>query len=253
MTQINFAGIVDNSTLDYPDEVCAVIYLCGCPFRCPWCQNPELLDAAKSKVCRKVELDFLVEKLKENFLIGAVTIIGGEPLMQKETLEVIKKIKKETKLKIKLDTNCYYPERLKESLPYLDSFATDIKAPMNQLYGKVVGLPDRWRKITEEIEKSLEILKSWKGFKEARTTIVPGLIDTERDIEEIAKIVHRYNFNIYTLQQFRADKTLDERYENLPLPSPELMKRLGKAAKKILPKTKVRIVTQQHGFEEIKL
>lgn len=249
MTEINFAGIVDNSTIDYPEKLSAVVYLCGCPYRCPWCQNAELVFNEGN--CKPTGIDEIIDQLKENFLIQAVCVTGGEPLMQKETIEFLKGIKSETDLLLKIDSNGFFPERLKKALPLLDFFTTDVKAPPNERYGEVVGLPDQWQKIVERVEKSLDILKKWEHQKEARTTIVPGLIDKKEDIEKIAKLVDDVGFTLYTLQQFRAERTLDPEYEKVQSPSLELMQELGTIAKKHLSKTKVQIVTQQNGFEEI--
>jgi pyruvate formate lyase activating enzyme len=249
MTKINFAGVVDNSTIDYPNELCAVVYLCGCPFRCPWCQNFELV--FNKGACRPTEIEEIIAPLKENFLINAVCITGGEPLMQKETLELLKKIKDETKLKLKIDTNGYFPEQLERALPHLDFLTMDVKAPLNELYGKVTGLSDQWEQIVKRVEKSLEIVEKWSKPKEARTTIVPNLIDKEEEIRKIAKVVRNTGFTLYTLQQFRAERTLDPEYEKMKSPSLELMQKLGRVAKEQLPRIKVQIVTQQNGFEEI--
>jgi len=250
MTKINFAGIVDHSTLDYPGKVAAVVYLCGCPFRCPWCQNRELV--LEEENCRLTEIDSIIAELKENFLIDAVSVTGGEPLLQEETIELLKRIKSETKLLLKIDTNCYFTEMLEKTLPYLDFFTTDIKAPLDERYGNVVGLPDHWKEIVERIKKSLAILKDWDHEKEARTTIVPALIDRKEDIEEIAKTIKDTGFTLYTLQQFRPERTLDPEYKKIQSPSPEIMYELGKAAKKHLPDIKVQIVTEKIGFEEIR-
>lgn len=249
MTEINFAGIVDHSTIDYPGKVSAVVYLCGCPYRCPWCQNAELV--FNEGECRPTEIDEIVDQLKENFLIQAVCVTGGESLMQKEAIELLERIKSETDLLLKIDTDGYFPGRLSKALPFLDFFTTDVKAPLDERYGRVVGLPDQWRKIVEKVRESLSILKKWENQKEARTTIVPGLIDKIHEIEEIAKVVGDVGFTSYTLQQFRPERTLDPEYEKIQSPSPELMHKLGVVAKEHLPKTKVQIVTQQNGFEEI--
>jgi len=250
MTKINFAGIVDHSTLDYPGKSAAVVYLCGCPLRCPWCQNRELV--LEEENCRLTEIDEILRQLKENFLIDAICITGGEPLLQEETIELLKQIKSETRLLLKIDTNSYFPEMLGNSLPYLDFLTTDIKAPLDERYGKVVGLPEHWKEIVKRVRKSLAILKEWEHEKEARTTIVPGLIDRKEDIEETARIVGDTGFTLYTLQQFRPERTLDPEYEKIKSPSLELMHELGRAAKKYLPNTKVQIVTEKNGFEEIK-
>lgn len=249
MTEIKFAGIVDQSTLDFPGENAAVVYLCGCPFRCPWCQNPELVEETGN--CAKTDLDYIIDQLKQNYLISGVTITGGEPLMQKETLELLKRIKEETDLKVKLDSNCFFPETLSKVLEYLDGFTTDVKAPLDERYGRVVGLHDQWKKIVERVNKSHTLLGSWPKFKEARTTIVPGLIDSEKDVTDAAEAVKNMGAEMYTLQQFRSDRTLDPGYKDIESPSVEKMLALGKVAKDHLPDVKVQIVTRKNGLQEI--
>ncbi len=251
MTEINYAGTADHSTIDYPGEVAAVIHLCGCPYRCPWCQNKELV-LLDEKTCRKTDIEKIIKELNKNFLITAVTITGGEPLMQEETIELLKKLKEETKLLVKIDTNGHYPERLEKALQYLDYLAMDLKAPLDDRYGRAIGLRDHWENNIEKIKESLKILKKWGNLKEARTTIVPGHTDNEKAIQEIAETVKETGFDDYTLQEYRPENTLDKEYLKKKSPGHKKMKKLGEAAKKILPSTRVRIVTQENGFQEIK-
>ncbi len=251
MTEIIYAGIVDNSTIDYPGKVAAVVYLCGCPYRCPWCQNRDLL-TMNSPNCRKTDTREIIKELRENYLIEAVCVTGGEPLMQEETLDLLKEIKKETRLLLKIDSNCYYPRKLREALPYLDYFTTDIKAPLDQRYGKIAGLPDRWKKIVSRVRESHRILRDWDNPKEARTTIIPGLLEKKKEVRETAEIVKKVGFTEYTIQQFRPENTLDPEYEKKQSPPRELLQELAREAKKKLPNTRVQIVTLEEGFEEIK-
>jgi pyruvate formate lyase activating enzyme len=244
------AGIADSSTLDYIGKVSAVIYLCGCPYRCPWCQNPDLVEKAES-VCKTLSIDSIINALREDYLIGAVSITGGEPLMQPAVIDLLKEIKKETALCLKIDTNGFYPERLAEALPYLDFFSMDIKAPLDERYGKAIGLQDMWGEAVKNVKKCLALLKEWNNPKEARTTIISGLTDKKEDVVEIALSIKDAGFDYYTLQQFRPGATLDPKYSKAKIPAPAFMRELGRAAKEALPDTVVKIVTQQKGFEEI--
>ena len=72
------------------------------------------------------------------------------------------------------------------------------------------------------------------------------------DVLEIAKTVSDIGFNRYILQQFKSEQTLDPKMTGMKSPKRETMLKLGETAKSILPKTKVYIVTQENGFEEIK-
>jgi len=241
--KLKIGGIVDSSTVDYIGKLCAVVYLCGCPFRCGWCQNKELV---LERNCSIVDIEDIINFLNENFVIDAVCVTGGEPLMQKNVIELLRRMRNETELLIKIDTNLYFPDRLKTALKFLDFVSVDVKSPLDRRYDKLVGINCN----IDRIQESLEILKKWKMPKEARTTIVPNLVDSN-DIRDIAKIVRNVEFDYYTLQQFRPSNTLDEKFEELETLKREDMIKLGRIAKKFLPKTRVRIVTQENGFEEI--
>lgn len=247
--KISLGGITDSSTIDYPKKVCAVIYLCGCPLRCPWCQNPELV---LEKGCKEISINRIVSQMKKNFIIQGICFTGGEPLMQEETINLLKKLKEETDMPLKVDTNGYFPERLKKALAYLDYVAVDIKAPLDEKYGKTTGIQGSWRETVSKVKKSLNIIKESNVEKEARTTIVPGLNDTEDDIQDIAYTIKEIGFSRYALQQFRQEKTLDPEYMKKESPNIKQMRTLGKKAKEIVDETHVIIVTQENGFEEIK-
>jgi len=244
---LDFAGIVDSSTIDYPGKHAAVIYLCGCDFRCPFCHNREVV-FNDPKVCKKSTIEEIVQKIKENYLVEAVVITGGEPLLQEESLELLKTLKN-LGIKIKLDTNGSYPDRLANIINILDFISIDIKAPIEK-YGLAIGVSDS-RKIIENVEKSWKLVKDAKILKEGRTTIVPGINDSEEDIVKITELVLKGGFNIYTLQQFRPKNTLDPKYEDKSSPDIEQMRSLGKIAKKYLPDCRVRIATLEYGFEDI--
>ncbi|PKP55284.1 MAG: anaerobic ribonucleoside-triphosphate reductase activating protein [Candidatus Altiarchaeales archaeon HGW-Altiarchaeales-2] len=219
-------------------------YLCGCPYRCPWCQNADVA-LANPEVCREMEISEIIKNLKENFIIDAVTITGGEPLMQNETFELCLRIKNETNLLLKIDHNGFYPETLQKFLPLLDFIGLDIKAPFTEKYGSAVGRDD-WKNVVERVRRTCEILAEWDGKKEARTTVVPTLTD-ESEIIEIAKIANKYKFSIYTLNEFRAERTLDEKFQNIAPYSYEKMLNLGKIAKEYLDKAEVYVVTSKKG------
>ena len=251
MTLVNIAGIADSSTVDYPGKLCAVVYMCGCPYRCPWCQNPELVFGKGT--CAPAEIDSVVKALKQNFLISAVCVTGGEPIMAEGAVELIRKIKAETGYLVKVDTNGCRAEELKKILDYVDFVSIDIKAPLDERYGKAIGIPDGWEKAASDLEKTIEMLRKSGVETEARTTVVPGLIESDQDIIKIARLVSEAGFSHYVLQQFRPMNTLDPSYRRLKSPSREKLLAFGKVAKKHLPSASVRIVTQERGFEEIHL
>ena len=155
-------------------------------------------------------------------------ICGGEPTINKELPDFIKKIKKLDYL-VKLDTNGSNPEILKKLIDekLIDYAAMDIKAPLglksqipnpkSQIISK-----SQISKYQNEIKKSVEILKNSNIHYEFRTTVVPTVLD-KQDIIEIAKWIAGPDVKYY-LQNFRAEKTIDPKFEKIkPYSEKELL------------------------------
>ena len=41
---MKIGGLQKISLIDYPGLICAIVFLQGCNFKCPYCHNPELVD-----------------------------------------------------------------------------------------------------------------------------------------------------------------------------------------------------------------
>ena len=123
-------GFQKLSMIDYPGKASSVIFLYGCNFLCSFCHNPELLDPIKAKELKTYDESEILDYLCANvgFLDGVV-ITGGEPTLNPELPEFLKKIY-DLGLLIKVDTNGSNPEMLQELLnkKIVDFLAMDIKA-----------------------------------------------------------------------------------------------------------------------------
>ncbi len=225
------------SSVEYPGKISLVIFTGGCPLRCPYCHNPELIDGGKQVDLEEIKLE-IQDSL--NF-IDSLVITGGEPLVQFEELEELLKYLKNTDLKVKLDTNGCYPERLKKLIKWVDYVAMDVKAPFNK-YEEVTGAS-----IGDRVKESMEIAQnSPDTFLECRTTYVPGLLD-KQDIMEIVKDI---NCDLYTIQQFRNRVVLDEKLKSTPNPSRDELLEIAEEIKPFT--TRLKIKTSEFGEETIK-
>ncbi len=199
-------GLEKNTLIDYPGKIACTIFVSGCNFRCPFCQNPELvLDSRDLKEYSEKEImDFLQER--KEFLEG-VCITGGEPLIYPEIREFLRKIKK-IGYGVKVDTNGSNPNLLQELIDggLVDYVAMDIKASLKN-YGKSSGVKTDKEKIKESIEIVKKLVKKDKG--EFRITVVPGLHD-EQEIRSMADVLE--GGKVF-LQQFRNEKCLDRSFE----------------------------------------
>lgn len=172
---MEFSGLEKLSLVDYDDKLCCVLFTSGCNFRCPFCQNGDLVlnGISTASIPFNEILDYL--KKRRN-LLDAVTISGGEPTLMNDLKEKIIEIKKLGYL-VKLDTNGTNPTLLKDLVNshLIDYVAMDIK---NSLlgYSKTIGVTLKYEK---EIKESIEFLISNKIKYEFRTTLVNEFHDLE--------------------------------------------------------------------------
>jgi len=138
---IRIGGFQKQSLIDFPGKITSVVFTSGCNFRCGYCHNPELV-LPEFFPARDISCETILAYLQKNqFLLDAVTITGGEPTMQVGLPLFIKEIKA-LGLQVKLDTNGTHPEMVKSLVgnQLIDYVAMDIKAPLSLCsYRKVVG------------------------------------------------------------------------------------------------------------------
>ncbi|MDD2730915.1 MAG: anaerobic ribonucleoside-triphosphate reductase activating protein [Candidatus Portnoybacteria bacterium] len=199
-------GLQKLTLIDYPGKLAATVFTVGCNFSCPFCHNPELVDAKKIKeqprVPEKEFFDFLDSRREK---LEAVCITGGEPTIQPDLEKFIRKIK-DLGFLVKLDTNGTNPDLLEKFLAekLVDYVAMDIKTALEN-YGKVVG-----RDVSlANIQRSVELTRQAPDY-EFRTTILPAL-HSDEDILSIGRWLQ--GSKKYYLQQFRPIKTLDAAFE----------------------------------------
>jgi pyruvate formate lyase activating enzyme len=218
------------SLIDYPGEICAIVFTQGCNFRCPYCHNPELVNPEMYGECL-LEEEIFSFLAKRKGKIDAVTITGGEPTIQNDLIDFVKRVRK-TGYAIKVDTNGSHPEVIEKliSMKLLDYIAMDIKSPADKF--KALTKSDiGYHTITQTIEL---IMKSGISY-EFRTTVLKKLLD-ENDIVNIAHSIR--NARLYVLQQFVPSKVLDrglmqyESYSQEELES--LRKKITKSVSNIL-------------------
>lgn len=166
---MNIQGYQKLTLLDFPGKMACTVFTGGCNFRCPFCHNASLVN---DPLCYTSSADEVLQYLeKRKGILEGVCITGGEPLLQPDIIDYVKKIKAMGYL-VKLDTNGYSPERLKELLDtgLVDYVAMDIKASKEN-YPKATGIDID----IEKIEKSVELLKNGSIPFEFRTTVVKGI------------------------------------------------------------------------------
>lgn len=167
--------------LDYPGKVACTIFTSGCNLRCPFCHNASLVTKIDQNNYYNEEEILKYLEGRKNLLDG-VCITGGEPLLQNDIYDFIKKIKDMGYL-VKLDTNGTNPKKLIELVEknVIDYVAMDIKNSKEK-YAETSGIENL---NINNIEESVNFLLSDSVDYEFRTTVVDRF-HTIQDIEKIA-------------------------------------------------------------------
>ncbi len=175
-------GLQKLTLLDYPSHCACTVFLAGCNLRCPFCHNSALVLGDGD--LQMDEADFFSFLSKRKGLLDGVCITGGEPLLRKDLLPFLQKIK-DLGFAVKLDTNGTYPDRLKEVLDAgaVDYIAMDLKNALSY-YAQTCGVEVD----TDTIRKSIALICQSGVEYEFRTTCVKGFHTPERISELTAMI-----------------------------------------------------------------
>lgn len=164
-------GFNKTTLLDFPEHVACTVFTGGCNFRCPFCQNGDLVLHGGSLPVLDEEEVFGVLRKRKGILTG-VCVTGGEPTLQRD-LDVFLSRVKELGYLVKLDSNGYRPEVLQSLCVrgLVDYFAMDIKSsPEN--YARTAGVKELDMGL---IRESVDFIRSCGLDYEFRTTVVREL------------------------------------------------------------------------------
>jgi len=206
-------GLNKLTLLDYPGHMACLIFTGACNYRCPFCHNASLVLNPNSQPAISEEEIFAFLQSRKGILEG-VCISGGEPTLQADLPEFIRKIRA-LGYHVKLDTNGSRPGILKALLDegLLDYVSMDIKnAPKKYL--TTIGISEEPQDealpcfnnlITDSVRQSAELLMQSSIPYEFRTTVVKEL-HSEEDLLTIGKWLN--GARAYYLQSFRDSETL---------------------------------------------
>ena len=225
---MKFGGLQKTSLLDFPGRVCSILFTVGCNLRCPFCHNWRLILNPKPPFLS--EEDALKILLSRKKYVDAVEITGGEPAMNRDLPRFVKRLK-EYGFQVKLDTNGFYPEVLKECLPYLDYIAMDVKTSLEKY--RLLGA-----KSVDKMLESIEIIKEGNVDYEFRNTVVPKIVE-EDDVPKIGRLVK--GAKRFVFQQFRPGDTLDKVFSDMEPYSESVILRFSRIMKKYVSEVILRI------------
>lgn len=227
---LQLLGLLRTGMLDYPGRVAATIFTMGCPLRCPYCHNPELIRGAPPEhfVPRSEVLQHIRARAH---LLQGVAVTGGEPLQHRDLPDLVREITA-AGLPVKIDTSGIFPDALEGllQLPGVQYLAMDLKT-LPQNYGRVAAGKNP-AGLADTVRRSMELLRSWRDSRperelEFRTTCAPGVV-TAGDLFELPKLL--LPGDVWTLTRFRPGGCFDPAWNELRPHPDTLLHRAAAAA-----------------------
>lgn len=228
---VEIKGLEKFAAKDFPGYISSTVFVGGCNFRCPYCHNADLV--LRPDTLPSFPLDYFIGFLdsRKDWLDG-ICVTGGEPLLHQD-LEVLLSLIKERQLLVKVDTNGSFPVRLEGLIEkgLVDHVAMDVKCAFKR-YKQVVQVEIK----TENIARSIEIIRDSGLEYTFRTTVVPGLVGLE-DIKDIGQRLK--GVKTFQIQQFRPQNTVDDAFAQKTPYSREDVQEMVELAKTYFEEVKI--------------
>jgi pyruvate formate lyase activating enzyme len=180
--ELPVAGLTPFTMIDYPDHLAAVIFSQGCPLRCRYCHNQQLLAFSDGSITWKKVRDFL---LSRQGWLEAVVFSGGEPTAHPSLADAMNEVK-QLGFKIGLHTSGVYPENFQRVLPLADWVGMGIKAPFGQKYDRLTRMKDS----SAFVRQSLSSLLASGKSHQLRLTFDPHF-HRANDVTEINELLNQ--------------------------------------------------------------
>lgn len=176
---LRIGGLTPLTTIDFPGRLAAVVFCQGCPWRCTYCHNTELLDAAGPTAHTWADVEHFLHSRRG--LLDGVVFSGGEPTLQAGLPDALARVRA-MGFSTGLHTAGMYPERIDPVLGLLDWVGLDIKGPLHR-YDAITGVPGSGAKAWDTLQR----VRASGVALECRTTWHPGLYGED----ELHALAHR--------------------------------------------------------------
>ncbi|HAM44680.1 MAG TPA: anaerobic ribonucleoside-triphosphate reductase activating protein [Propionibacteriaceae bacterium] len=131
------AGLTRLSSCDWPGRLVATVFVQGCPWRCTYCHNPDLIDPRTPGV---IDFSEVIQHLEQRHgLLDGVVFTGGEPTGAPSLPAAIAEVV-DRGFPVGLHTSGAHPARLTAVLDLVSWVGLDIKG-LPQEYPAITGRP----------------------------------------------------------------------------------------------------------------
>lgn len=196
--KLRLGGFVPLSTVDWPGELAATVFLRGCPWNCPYCHNPHLISAVEPGDGSPTWPEVLAFLESRRGLLDGVVFTGGEPTAQSSLAVAMHQVK-EMGFAVALHSGGPIPDRFAAALKNADWVGFDVKAPLH-LYDSITRCSGAGSRAFESLRLLIE---SGVPF-EARTTVHPSLL-TRDDLALLADELEALGVRRWVIQRYRGE------------------------------------------------
>ncbi len=169
-----------------------LVGLYGCPLKCKYCINKNMLATPRFK---KITPKELVDKVLIDYCYfkatgGGVTFGGGESLLYSDAIRAFREVLPKD-IPIKVETSLNVPSvHLTELLGVVDEYIIDIKTMNSKIYREYTGLNN------QKVLENLALLCSHNMQEKCKIRIpnIPGFT-TQSDIDEAVSVIKDMGFN----------------------------------------------------------
>jgi pyruvate formate lyase activating enzyme len=223
---MDIRGFLPSSLNEWKGRVAAVVFVGGCNWRCPYCHGWRFVK--EPQTLKPVpEAEVLAHLEKQEGWIDGLVISGGEPTLQSDLPDFIRKIRLR-KIQVKLETNGSRPEAIEKLLRegLLDCLCLDYKAPTDERLAWTAGSHPHAANVQRPTAKENpaldlgpwtadEIAAVRRSFalaaasgieREYHTTLCPAYLDA-KTLEEMALALEPGG--LWILQQYGPGDVLD--------------------------------------------
>ena len=192
-----------------------VVFMQGCPYRCPYCHNPDTRPFSGGEEYTVEEIVKKAVRFKTYFgEKGGVTVSGGEPLAQADFVAKLFEELHKVGINTALDTAGYpVNESVKSVLKHTDTMLCDIKFASEDEYKTYIGT---------SLETTLKFIDECNNYNTdiiIRHVVVPGMTDSVENIKQIAALAKRAK-SLQKIELLPFKKLCVQKYNELGLDFP---------------------------------
>ena len=172
-----------------------------CNYKCVFCHQEGFSETVEELLTPN-DYKYLFHICSKNFKSKTITITGGEPLVRKDILDVLKELYYE-KAEITLTTNGFLLGKNLEIGKYLKKLNVSFHTAKKEKYEKIVQVPNSYEKLKESLFKfrnfnpNLEIVLN--------VTLVKDLNDNEQELLDILNFAKQLQVNLKFIELYPSE------------------------------------------------